>query len=94
MRLEDLVGRKVRTLDGQVVGRIEEMRGEMRNDGMREVTEFHLGPGALLERWAVGGRLFGPRAMVLVARWDQLDLSRPETPTLTCAPDELKRVRR
>jgi hypothetical protein len=93
VRVEDLVGRKVRTKEGRVVGRIEEMRAERREDGECEVLEFHLGAGALLERWAIAPRAwFGWRAAVLVARWDQVDISRPETPVLTCAPGQLWRM--
>jgi len=28
---------------------------------------------------------------MLIARWDQLDIHQPESPTLTCSLDELKR---
>jgi hypothetical protein len=92
VRLEDLVGRKVRTEEGHVVGRIEEVRAERREDGEHEVTEFHLGTGALLERWAIVARALGRRPTVIVARWDQLDISRPASPALTCPPGELKRI--
>jgi hypothetical protein len=31
---------------------------------------------------------------MLVVGWDQLDIHRPEAPTLTCSPEELERRRR
>jgi len=93
VRLEDLVGRRVRTESGQVIGRIQEVRAERRGDAY-EVTEYHLGPGALLERLAVTQRFSGRSVPMLIARWDQLDIHRPERPTLTCPVDELKRQTR
>jgi hypothetical protein len=93
VRVEDLVGRPVTTRDGAVVGRIEEIRARRRDD-QHEVTEYLLGSGALLERFALVQRLFGRRSHKLVARWDQIDISRPDKPTLTCAVDELRHVGR
>jgi len=55
-RVELLLGRKVRALDGAVIGRIEEMRAEREHD-YYVVTEFLVGPIALIERLAV--RHFG-----------------------------------
>ena len=89
VRVEDLLGRRVRTVDGTVVGRIEEIRARRRND-VHEVTEYLLGAGALVERFALVGRLFGRRSPTLIARWDQLDIRRVDRPTLTCGVDELK----
>jgi hypothetical protein len=90
VRLEDLVGRRVRTPQGAVVGRIEEVRAERRGDD-HEVIEYLIGPGALRERLALVRRLPG-RARTLVARWDQIDIHRPESPTLTCSVEELTHV--
>jgi hypothetical protein len=95
VRLEDLIGRRVRTADGRVVGRIEEVCAERRADGNHEITEYHLGPGALLERLGIVRRSPGRRRLhMLVVGWDQLDIHRPEAPTLTCSPEELERRRR
>lgn len=93
VRVEDLVGRRVTARDGTVVGRIEEIRARRRDD-QHEVTEYLLGTGALLERFALVQRLFGRRSHVLVARWDQIDITRPDTPILTCGIDELRHVDR
>ena len=46
--LDDVLGQRVRTADGRVVGRIEEVRAERRANGDHEVVEYHLGSGALL----------------------------------------------
>ncbi len=92
-RVELLLGRKVRTRDGAVIGRIEEMRAEREHD-YYVVTEFHLGPIALVERLAVRhfgltlpGRVHGYRV-----RWDQLDLEDEDHPRLTCPLEEVERL--
>jgi hypothetical protein len=89
VRLEDLVGRRVLDRAGRSVGRIGEVRAERRGN-VHEVTEYLLGSGAFLERLAIVTRLFGRRPRVLVARWDQIDIRRPEAPRLTCEASELK----
>jgi hypothetical protein len=88
VRLEDLVGRRVRSQSGELVGRIEEIRAERRN-GQHEIVEYHLGSGALLERWGVVSKLFGG-GKTRIARWDQLDIHNPEKPVLTCPVEVLK----
>ena len=92
-RVELLLERQVRTLDGSVLGRIEEMRAEREHD-YYVVTEFLVGPTALLERLAV--RHFGVtlpgRAHGYRVRWDQLDLEDENVPRLTCRVDELERI--
>jgi hypothetical protein len=71
-----------------VIGRLEEVRAEQRGADY-EVREYLLGPGALLERLSLAGRVFGRARRTLVARWDQLDVSDPQHPRLTCAVDDL-----
>jgi sporulation protein YlmC with PRC-barrel domain len=92
-RVELLLGRKVRALDGSVIGRIEEMRAELEHD-YYVVTEFHVGPTAVVERLAVRhfgvtlpGRTHGYRV-----RWDQLDLEDADHPRLTCSIDDLEHL--
>ncbi len=92
-RVELLLGSKVHAPDGRAVGRIEEMRAEREND-YYVITEFHVGPVAVIERLAVRhfgvtlpGRVRGYRV-----RWNQVDLSDPEHPRLTCAVEELERL--
>jgi hypothetical protein len=86
VRVEDLLGRVVVALDGQAVGRIEELRVERRGNE-HVVLAFLLGPGALLER--LGLRRLRARQMLRVVRWDQLDLARPDRPRLCCAVEDL-----
>jgi hypothetical protein len=89
LRLDRLLGRRVFARNAQSVGRIEEVRVERRGSGWI-VTEVVIGAGGLLERLGVGVRLlFGPRTRGRVARWDQLDMTDPERPRLTCSREEL-----
>jgi hypothetical protein len=92
-RLELMLGCRVRSQDGRVIGRLEEFRAEREND-YYVVTEFHVGPAAMIERLAVRhlgltlpGRAYGYRV-----RWDQLDLEDPARPRLTCPVEELERL--
>jgi sporulation protein YlmC with PRC-barrel domain len=93
VRVELLLGRRVLAQNGRSVGRVEEIRVE-RSGGGYVVTEYHVGPEALLERLAVGLQsLFRepPRGGYAIA-WNQVDLSDPEHPRLTCPADELRRL--
>jgi hypothetical protein len=78
IRVEQLVGRKVRALDGSVCGRIEEIVA-VRQGVRRVVAEIHLGPAAILERLAAP---FVDHARGWRVTWDQIDLSDPEKPKL------------
>jgi hypothetical protein len=89
VKVEDLVGALVRGRDGRRVGHIEELR-VARREGEYQITEYLLGSGAILERWSVTRNLFGPRGRTLIARWDQLDISDPRQPRLTCATEEIE----
>jgi hypothetical protein len=90
LRLEHLIGRRVDSVDGFSVGRIEEIRAE-RHHGQLELVEYHLGPGALLERWSLARRLLGRRAHQIIVRWDQIDIAHRDGPRLLCAVDELEK---
>lgn len=46
MLLSELRGKKVRSLDGETLGRVHEVHCEG-----RRVTAFMCGPGSLIERW-------------------------------------------
>ena len=94
IHLEDLLGQKVRSADGRVVGRIEEVRAKRVANGDHEVTEFHLGTAALLERLAIVRHLLRLQSRAIVARWDQIDIRRPDAPVLTCPVEELKHEER
>jgi hypothetical protein len=97
VHIELLLGRRVVARNGKFIGRIEEIRAEPRGSKCL-VEEYLLGSFAILERfsaWAIGRailRAFGPffaRAGYRV-RWDQLDLSDPDRPRLTCNVAELE----
>ncbi|HET7216958.1 MAG TPA: hypothetical protein VFJ02_02885 [Vicinamibacterales bacterium] len=93
-RLEDLLGRQIAAVDGRVVGRIEEIVAVEEGDHY-VVSEFHIGPIALLERLAVrhfGSTLPG-RDRGYRARWDQVDLSDVKTPRLLCQIQDLRKAR-
>ena len=94
LRLEDLIGRRVRDAEGRVVGRLEEFRATREGDHW-VVNEYEIGPSALLERLAARhlgitwpGRVDGYRAL-----WNQLNLEDPKQPRLNCRVDELKKLR-
>ena len=81
---EQLLGRRVRDVNGTILGRIEEMRMDV-VDGETVITEFHVGPAALFER--VGGftaqlPFFGWLAhrKFICVDWDALDISDVDRP--------------
>ena len=95
LRFELLIGRRVMDASGaRAIGRIEEAIVEAR-DGEFVVTEFRVGAEALVDR--LGLRPFTVhlpgRAHAYRVRWDQLDLSDPQHPRLTVAPDQLQKWR-
>ncbi|HEU4434682.1 MAG TPA: hypothetical protein VFR51_14960 [Pyrinomonadaceae bacterium] len=92
---ELLLGKKVLALNGQSIGRLEEIWAKM-DRGQFFVSEFLVGSYAVLERlaaWTIGRavlRVLGAkRDEGYRIRWDQLDLSDPERPRLRCSVDEL-----
>jgi sporulation protein YlmC with PRC-barrel domain len=95
LHLELLVGKKVFALNGQSIGRLEEIRAK-KDRGHFFVEEFLVGSYAVLERlaaWRIGRavlRVFGAKGSEgYQVRWDQLDLSDPQRPRLRCEVDEL-----
>ena len=91
-RLERLLGRRVLAGNNQAVGRLEEFRAEKRGSGY-VVTHYVIGGAGLFERLDVGVRLlFGAQSGGYLARWDQLDISDPDHPRLTCTVEELERL--
>ena len=84
MRIDDLVGAKVRDVNGRVVGRIFEIRAEQQGPDL-VVVEYQLGTAALLDRIGISLlKLVGidagrtPRKV----RWDELDISDSSAPKL------------
>jgi len=95
LHVELLLGKKVLALNGQSVGRLEEIRAETQR-GYFYVSEFLVGSYAVLERlaaWRIGRavlRVLGAKRQEgYRIRWDQLDLSDPQHPRLLCSVDEL-----
>ena len=99
LRLDALVGRKVRDVEGRFAGRIHELCAEIEqhahgNDYV--VREYRLCTLGALE--FLGGSYFVRELLHTlhlartdrhVVPWQQLDLSDPEHPTLTVSRDEL-----
>jgi hypothetical protein len=63
-------------------------------DLYNQVTEYHLGSGAMLERLAIVRHLFGRQSDMIIARWDQIDVRRPDALALTCPVEELTHEKR
>jgi hypothetical protein len=93
LRLDRLVGRRVLTANNQSLGRLEECRVERHGSGW-VVTEWIVGPAGLSERLGLGARLVlgTRRGRSFIVRWDQLDLTDPDRPRLSCAVEELQRL--
>jgi hypothetical protein len=93
LRVDRLLGRRVMTANNRTLGRLEEFRAEQQGS-IWVVNEYVVGTVGLLERLGIAVR------MVLglkhgggyVVRWDQLDLSNPDRPRLTCSVEELRRL--
>jgi len=55
------------------------------------ILEFVIGSAGLRDRLNVGVRsLFGKSQGGKIARWDQIDISDPHHPRLTCSVEELR----
>ena len=93
LRLDRLLGCKVLTANNRILGRVEEFRAERRGTAWI-ITEYVIGRAGLFERLGLGVRLVlgTHRSPGFVARWDQLDLTNPDHPRLTCSVEDLRRV--
>jgi sporulation protein YlmC with PRC-barrel domain len=97
VRVELLLGRRVRDRQGRPVGRIEEVRAEPKGKEMR-VTEYLVGRSAMLERLSVQAFLltfprllgWGKKSGGYRVPWDRLDLADPDRPRLLCDVGELE----
>jgi len=95
VHVELLLGEKVLAINGQPIGRLEDIRTEV-NRGHYFVSEFLVGSYAMLERlaaWRIGRavlRVLGAKKNEgYRIRWDQLDLTDPERLRLLCEVDDL-----
>jgi hypothetical protein len=95
--IELLLSRRVRALNGRTIGRIEEVRVETRRSECL-VTGYLVGAYALFERLAaypIGRAVLRTlrtkrRGKGYRVAWNQLDLSDPQKPRLTCPVSELE----
>ena len=96
LNLELVLGRKVRSRDGKPLGHIETIHVVRAGDAWL-ISEFHIGPDALIERLAVGllpGRLREAAQRRSHSRrhriaWHQIDITDPRHPRLLCDESEL-----
>ena len=57
------------------------------------ITEYVIGVAGLSERLGLGIKLLlGRKRGGYLARWDQIDLSDPDHPRLTCSVEELREL--
>ena len=92
LRIEQLLGREVIGANNTRVGRIEEFRARRNGHGCVS-TEIVIGLLGLFERLDLAGKLlFGGQRKGYVVRWDQLDVSNPSRPRLTCAVEDLQKI--
>lgn len=97
IRVHDLLGTPVKDVNGERVGRIEEIAATM-HDGELLVDGYIVGRYGLASRMSFGTSLHW-LARILgmnverghIIPWDKLDLSHPLHPVTTCPKDELKR---
>jgi hypothetical protein len=90
LRLEDLIGSAVDSVDGRRFGRIEEVIAE-RHGGELQLVEYHIGPDALLERWSLVGRLLGRRVHLYIVGWNQIDIAHRDRPRLLVPSGDLEK---
>ena len=98
VKVELLLGTKVRDVDGDVVGRIEELRVDGHD---ARLESYLIGASALVERLSAW-TLVRPIARALHARklyslyvvdWQDMDLSDPKRPKLRIAKKDLRHSR-
>jgi sporulation protein YlmC with PRC-barrel domain len=100
LNVERLLGAKVCDVDGERVGRIEEIRAD-RQESECLVESYLVGASAVVERlsaWTLIRpikKLLRARDVVSVYRvnWQDMDLSDPEHPKLRIGKKELHRAR-
>ena len=100
IKVELLVGTKVRDLDGRKVGRIEEIRVERQEEALL-VEAYLIGASALIERLSARTlvrpirRLLRTRHIYSVYEvpWQDMDLTDPKRPVLRIAKRDLHRVK-
>jgi sporulation protein YlmC with PRC-barrel domain len=97
VHVEQLLGKKVHDSENRVIGRLEEFHVEV-VDNEHVVTEFLIGPEALLQR--IGVFLFQLPILRLIPMptreycvpWTLMDLADPHHPRVRSRRDELPRA--
>ena len=98
VKLELLLGTRVVDINGERVGRIEEVLADRAGDELL-VTHYLVGSYGLFERFSIYHvgigllRYLGSRSQSAHPHripWDKMDLTDPEHPRLTCSLDALK----
>jgi sporulation protein YlmC with PRC-barrel domain len=100
INVELLIGRKVRDVDGEKVGRIEEFKVE-RDDKSLLLDSYLVGSSALIERlsaWTlvrpVARAFYGRRFYSLYqVPWQDMDLSDPQHPRLRTSKRDLRHAK-
>ena len=100
INVELLIGRKVRDVDGEKIGRIEEIKVE-RDDKSCVLDSYLIGSSALIERMSAW-TLVRPIARALHGRrfyslyqvpWQDMDLSDPHRPRLRITKRDLRHAK-
>ena len=100
VNVELLIGTKVRDIDGENVGRIEELRVE--RDGQSCLVEaYYIGASAVIQRLSAWTLVRPIRGFLSTRRlysayqvpWQDMDLSDPHHPRLRVAKRDLKRAK-
>ena len=100
LNVERLLGTKVRDREGKVLGRIEEIRAERRDDALY-VEAYMVGASAVVERLSAWTLITPIKKMlrshdivsVLEVPWGALDLSDPKKPVLRVDRSEIHKAR-
>jgi sporulation protein YlmC with PRC-barrel domain len=100
INVELLIGRTVRDVDGETIGRIEEFKIEL-DDNSCVLDSYLVGSSALIERLSAW-TLVRPIARALSGRrfyslyqvpWQDIDLSDPQHPRLRTAKRDLRHAK-
>lgn len=100
VHVELLLGTKVRDVNDEVVGRIEEFRAEQKGDSCY-IESYMIGASALVERLSAWTLVRPIKRMLKTKRiysafevpWQDLDLTDPKRPRLRIAKTDLRHAR-
>ena len=81
LHLEDLLDRLVVDRQGRHIGRIHEIVAEQHGHEFR-VRDYHVGPGALVDRFRLTRWIFGRKPRTIVVPADNLVITRGSAPCI------------